>query len=171
MPFVLPDPVAWVAGGLTPQASPTFPSGRGPVGLFTSTRHVGVVVAVFTALMVLTVVSGWLLALRGRGGWERAGVIVASLGLWDGARSLDLYIALLGLIAVGVCARALLPGSGPARRRSPAPQEPTLGGVLGAPDGRFIRRRRLVAPTEPPEQIGADGMEQRVRVQVHTVDE
>ncbi len=68
MPFVLPDPVAWVAGVLTPQASPTFPSGRGPVGLFTSTRHVGVVVAVFTALMVLTVVSGWLLALRGRGG-------------------------------------------------------------------------------------------------------
>lgn len=72
------------------------------MGLFTGAGHLTVVLGVFTVVMVLTVVGGWLLAWRGRGGWAQAGVILASLGLWDGARSLLFYVGLLGVIAAGL---------------------------------------------------------------------
>ncbi len=108
-PFVLAGPGAWLHGVLAPQLSPEFPLGGGPSGSFAAAANIAAVVAVFTAISALTVGAGWLMAWIGRGGWGEAGVIVASLGFWDGARSLGLYLGIIGLVAVGICARRLHP--------------------------------------------------------------
>jgi hypothetical protein len=126
LPYVAANPGAWLRGVLAPQTAPEFPLGSGPVGLFTAAGHVTLVVGIFTAIMVLTVVGGWLLACRGRGGWAQAGVIVSSLALWDGARSLGYYLGLLGLIAVSICARDLLPLATSTRQHRDASRRPLL---------------------------------------------
>jgi hypothetical protein len=107
-PFVLAGPGAWFRGVLAPQLSPEFPLGGGPSGFFAA-ANIAAVVAVFTAISLLTVGAGWLMAWIGRGGWAEAGVIVASLALWDGPRSLGLYLGIIGLVAVGICSRQLHP--------------------------------------------------------------
>jgi Glycosyltransferase family 87 len=121
-PYALANPGAWLTGVLAPQLSPEFPVPGGPVGSFANTSHPAVVLAVFTVIMLLTVGGGWLMAWRGRRGWAEAGVIVASLGLWDGSRSLLYYLGLVGLIAVGICARQLLPRAAPAGEQRDEPQ-------------------------------------------------
>src|SRR6266540_610143 len=50
-------------------------------------------------------------------------------------------------------------------------QEVALGGVLGAGDRRLVRHRRLAAPAQAAEQVGADGVEQVVALEVEAVDE
>jgi hypothetical protein len=105
VPFVAVNPGAWLRGVLAPQTAPEFPLGPGPVGFFTTSGHVTLVIAIFTAIALLTVVGGWSLALRGRNGWALAGVVVCSLALWDGPRSLLHYLGPVGLIAVSMCAR------------------------------------------------------------------
>jgi hypothetical protein len=105
VPFIAVDPGAWLRGVLAPVTAPEFPVGPGPIGLFTTTAHFSMVLAIFTATALLTVVGGWALALRGRDGWALAGVIVCSLALWDGPRSLLLYLGPVGLIAESLCAR------------------------------------------------------------------
>lgn len=113
-PFAVPDARAWLDGILTPQSSPLFPQGRGPVGIFVPTDRVALLTTCFTVLMLLTLAGGWVLVVRGRRGWAEAGVVLASLGLWDGPRSLEIYIALLGVVAVSMCARSLTSRAAPA---------------------------------------------------------
>ncbi len=120
LPFAIADPAAWFRGTLAP-SSAGFPLGGGPVGLFLGAGRPTVVIGIFTAVMVLTLVAGAGLAWRGRSGWAQAGVIVSSLALWDGARSLLYYFGLLGLVAVSVCTRELLARSAPARRQLDLP--------------------------------------------------
>lgn len=113
LPFAVGNPGAWLSGVLAPQASPTFTLGSGPIELFGDGSAVPWLLASATATMMLTVGAGTILAWRGRGGLAEAGVIVASLGLWDGPRSLAYYLAILGVVALSVCARA--PALHPAR--------------------------------------------------------
>ena len=104
LPFLVKAPAAWLSGILAPEAGPEFTIGSGPIRFFGDPgTAVGAVTTGATALMILTVLAGCVMAWRGRDGWAHAGVIVASLGLWDGPRSLAAYIALLGVVAVSIC--------------------------------------------------------------------
>ena len=106
LPFAVRDPAAWLSGVLAPQTSPEFTIGSGPIRFFGDPgTALTAVTAGATSMTVLTVLAEMVLAWRGHGGWAEAGVIVASLGLWDGPRSLSFYIALLGAVAVSICAR------------------------------------------------------------------
>lgn len=107
LPFLVGNPAAWVRGVLAPQTNPEFLFGYGPVAFFESgLGKLNLVLAVLTAAMLVAVIAGTILAWRGRDGWALSGVTVASLGLWDGPRSLPMYIALMGLVAVSMCARS-----------------------------------------------------------------
>jgi hypothetical protein len=126
MPFVAASPMAWLKGVLAPQFAAEFPLGEGPALLFTSAGHLPLVLAVFSAVAFLTVVGGWLLAGLGRHGWAPAGVIISSLALWDGTRSLGNYIGLLGLIAVSMCVRNVLPVAASASEQRSTSRRPLL---------------------------------------------
>src|SRR5438876_12378175 len=60
-------------------------------------------------------------------------------------------------------------GSGGHECPAPALQELALGRVLGAGDRCVVRQRRFGAPAQAPEQVGADGVEQVVTLQVEAV--
>jgi hypothetical protein len=122
VPFVAVNPVAWLRGVLAPQTAPEFPLGPGPVGLVATSGHIGLVIAIFSAIALVTVVGGWALALRGREGWALAGVIVCSLALWDGPRSLLHYLGPVGLIAVSMCVRNFAPRAAAIRQHEEAHQ-------------------------------------------------
>jgi hypothetical protein len=107
LPFVVFNSAAWFSGMLTHQLNPEFPQGLGPVGFFANGGNITVVVVVFSVVMGVTVVAGTVMAWRLRGGLAEAGVIVAGLALWDGPRSLFIYLATLGVLTVAICSRGL----------------------------------------------------------------
>ena len=98
--FVVAAPGAWLRDVLGPQLSPAFPFGQGPAALFNTGPSSAAAIAVLTALMLLVVAGGTAWCALGPRDWASAGVVLASLGLWIGPRSLGFYIALLGVIAV-----------------------------------------------------------------------
>jgi hypothetical protein len=97
LPFIVASPSAWIAGMFAPLTHPVFPLGIGPgaVGQVGS----GVSTAAFF-LMVMAVVMGIAICALAPRRWAPAGLIVSSLALWIGPRSLADYVALLGVIAV-----------------------------------------------------------------------
>jgi hypothetical protein len=97
LPFIVASPSEWIAGMFAPLTHPVFPLGIGPgavgqVGSGASTT--------FFFLMVITVVMGIAICALAPRRWAPAGLIVSSLALWIGPRSLADYVALLGVIAV-----------------------------------------------------------------------
>jgi hypothetical protein len=102
--FIVATPTAWLHDVLGPQTSPEFPFGMGPAAFFGSGPSYPPALAALTALMLLAVAGGTAMCLFAPRRWAAAGVIVASLGLWVGPRSLGFYVALLGLIAVSTVA-------------------------------------------------------------------
>jgi hypothetical protein len=97
LPFIIAGPSAWIAGVFAPQTQPEFPLGFGPG----ATGQAGsVVVTAFAILMIAAVVAGIAICALAPRRWAPAGVIVSSLGLWIGPRSLGTYVALLGAVAV-----------------------------------------------------------------------
>lgn len=97
LPFVVASPSAWIAAVLGPGIKPAFPLGVGPgaagqAGSATTTM--------FLVLMIAAVVGGAAICAFASRRWASAGIIVSSLGLWVGPRSLGDYVALLGVIAV-----------------------------------------------------------------------
>lgn len=121
-PFLVVNPGAWLSGVLAPWTAPQFPLGPGPVDLFTGSGNLSLVVAVFSGIALLTVLGGWALALRGRNGWALGGVIVCTLALWDGPRSLLHYLGPVGLIAVSICVRNMAVSVASNREERAAPQ-------------------------------------------------
>lgn len=97
LPFIIAGPSAWIAGVIAPQIQPEFPLGFGPGAA--GQAGSGVVTA-FAILMIVVVVAGIVVCAVAPRRLAPAGVIVSSLGLWVGPRSLGYYIALLGVIAV-----------------------------------------------------------------------
>ena len=97
LPFIIAGPSAWIAGVIAPQIQPEFPLGFGPGAA--GQAGSGAVTA-FAILMIVAVVGGIAVCAVAPRRWAPAGVIVSSLGLWVGPRSLGYYVALLGLIAV-----------------------------------------------------------------------
>jgi hypothetical protein len=126
LPFVAASPIPWLKGVLGPELAAEFPFGEGPALLFASAGQLSLILAIFSVIGLVTVVGGWLLAGLGRGGWAAAGVIVSSLALWDGTRSLGNYIGLLGLIAVSMCVRNVLPVAASARAQRSTSRHPRL---------------------------------------------
>jgi hypothetical protein len=134
IPFALADPPTWIKAVLAPQTQPTFPLGFGPGALLTGGSYSSGALVVFSALMVAAVVAGTVWCVRAPRSWAAPGVIIASLGLWVGSRSLGHYIALLGVIAVATVAGSrqvdALGGSVPSVT-SVRPEEP-MAGTRGA---------------------------------------
>jgi len=97
VPFMVASPSAWFVAVLSPGIKPAFPLGVGPgaagqAGSATTTM--------FLVLMIAAVVGGAAICAFAAPRWASAGIIVSSLGLWIGPRSLGDYVALLGVIAV-----------------------------------------------------------------------
>jgi uncharacterized membrane protein len=103
-PFAIASVPIWIKAVLTPLTQPGFPLGLGPAAVLTGGAYSVVAMAVFSTLMVVAVGSGILWCARAPRSWAAAGVVVASLGLWIGMRSLGYYIALLGVVAVATVA-------------------------------------------------------------------
>ena len=97
LPFIIAGPSAWIAGVFAPQTQPEFPLGFGPGAAGQAGSGV---VAAFAILMIVAVVAGIAICALAPRRWAPAGVIVSSLGLWIGPRSLGYYVTLLGAIAV-----------------------------------------------------------------------
>lgn len=97
LPFILSGPSAWIDGVLAPQTQPEFPLGFGPGAA--GPAGSGVLTG-FAILMIVAVVAGVAICALAPRRWAPAGVIVSSLGLWIGPRSLGYYVALLGAIAI-----------------------------------------------------------------------
>lgn len=112
IPFILAGPSAWITGILRPQLQPVFPFGFGP-GAFAAAGSSAVIV--FSVLMVLAVVAGFVWCAVAPRQWAAAGIIVSSIGLWIGPRSLGNYVALLGVIAVCAVAGSTVTRRAPAR--------------------------------------------------------
>jgi hypothetical protein len=106
LPLAIASLPVWTKAVLTPLTQPAFPLGLGPAAALTGGAYSTAALAVFSGLMVVAVASGILWCARMPRSWAAAGVIVASLGLWIGMRSLGYYIALLGVIAVATVAGA-----------------------------------------------------------------
>jgi hypothetical protein len=105
LPFIVAGPSAWIAGMFAPLTHPVFPLGVGPgaagqVGSGVSTA--------FFFLMIAAVIIGIAICGLAPRRWAPAGVIVSSLALWIGPRSLADYVALLGVIAVCTVAGSTL---------------------------------------------------------------
>ena len=97
LPFIIAGPSAWIAGVFAPQTQPEFPLGFGPGA--GGQAGSGVVTA-FAILMIVAVVAGTALCALAPRRWAPVGVVISSLGLWIGPRSLGYYVALLGAVAV-----------------------------------------------------------------------
>jgi hypothetical protein len=105
VPFIVVGPSAWITGMFAPLTQPVFPLGVGPGAV----GHVGSGVSTaFLFLMIVVVVMGTAICAFAPRRWAAAGVIVSSLGLWIGPRSLADYVALLGIIAVCTVAGSTL---------------------------------------------------------------
>ena len=94
--FIAATPGAWLQAVLGPETSPTFPLGYGPVGAVGTGAGLTLGVGILSSLMFAAVAGGTAICLVAPRSWAPVGVIVASLGLWVGPRSLGYYIALLG---------------------------------------------------------------------------
>jgi hypothetical protein len=137
VPFILAGPSAWITGILSPQLQPVFPFGFGP-GAFALAGSSAAVV--FSVLMIVGVVAGFVWCAVAPRQWAAAGIIISSLGLWIGPRSLGNYVALLGAIAVCAVAGSTVTRSARAR----------------APLREWLHQRfRLVAPAgiEPAHKV------------------
>jgi len=120
LPFIVMGPGAYVHGVMGPLVDGLFPLGAGLIGLVTSGVLPYAAAPAFTALMLLTVAASVAAALR----WDRrlpgVGVLLGSLALFLGPRSLLEYIAGAGVLLVCAVATA------PARpRQQPQPDRPT----------------------------------------------
>ena len=112
VPFIAAGPSAWITGILRPQLQPVFPFGFGP-GAFVPAGSSAALV--FSVLMILAVMAGCVWCAVAPRRWAPAGIIVSSLGLWVGPRSLGNYVALLGVIAVCAVAGSAVTRSAPVR--------------------------------------------------------
>lgn len=123
VPFIVSAPSAWIAGVFGPAINPTFPLGLGPG----AAGQAGTVMTLaFSFLTIAAVIIGVAICALAARPWAPAGVIVSSLGLWIGPRSLGDYIALLGVIAVctiaGSIPGATVVSSLASRLHQPAPR-------------------------------------------------
>jgi hypothetical protein len=148
LPFIVAGPAAWIAGVLRPQTQPVFPFGFGPgaAGQAGSSS-----VAAFSILMIAAVAIGIAICVLAPRRWAPAGVIVSSLGLWIGPRSLGNYVALLGVIAVCTVAGSTFRGPQPAKEHGEAWPDVDEGGTT--PCGTGVSQ--LVAPAgiEPAHKV------------------
>jgi hypothetical protein len=112
-PFIAMGALSWAHAVLAPQLSPEFPYGFGPGAMIVAATHSAFASALFTALMAGLVGGGAAWCAFAPRRLAPAGVLIASLGLWIGPRSLGNYVALLGAVAV-----ATVIGSGPVRVRA-----------------------------------------------------
>ena len=119
LPFAIASVPAWVTGIFTPLTQPAFPLGLGPAAGLTGGAYSTAALAVFSGLMVAAVASGIVWCARMPRSWAAAGVVIASLGLWIGIRSLGYYVALLGVIAVATVAGARQLDAGDEALRAP----------------------------------------------------
>jgi hypothetical protein len=138
LPFIVAGPSAWIAGMFAPLTHPVFPLGIGPgaVGQVGS----GVSTAFFF-LMVITVVMGISICALAPRRWAPAGLIVSSLALWIGPRSLADYVALLGVIAVCTVAGSTFKARAVSASLARLP-EPVLTRRSPAADDRINARPR-----------------------------
>jgi hypothetical protein len=115
IPFVAAGPLAWLTGALGPISQPEFPLGVGPgaVGQAGTAST-----EMFLALMVASVVIGVAISAFASNRWASVGIVVSSLGLWIGPRSLGDYVALLGVITVCTVIGSTSNQPGPRRRDS-----------------------------------------------------
>lgn len=102
--LLVDDPAAWLRGVLAPLTIGLFPLGSGPVNLIVLGVVPVTLLPVTSVLMYACVAGGAAAAAV----WDRRlpgiGIVVGSLGLWAGPRSLNYYLAGLGLLAVIACA-------------------------------------------------------------------
>jgi hypothetical protein len=123
--FIVAAPAAWLRGVLAPLTIGLFPLGSGPVNLIILGVLPVAVLPVTSVLMYACVMGGAGTAAALDRRLPGIGIVVGSLGLWAGPRSLNYYLAGLGLLAVIACASAPAPsrirrlrgGEGPAPRR------------------------------------------------------
>jgi len=106
LPFVVLGPGAWLHGVLAPATDGLFPLGAGPIGLITSGVLPIGAVPLFWGLQLGLVALSAVLSVRLDGRWPGIGVLVASLALFVGTRSLLEYIAGAGVLLVCVVATA-----------------------------------------------------------------
>jgi hypothetical protein len=116
-PFAIASVQTWIKAVLIPLTQPAFPLGLGPAAVLTGGAYSVAAVAVFSTLTVVAVGAGILWCARAPRAWAAAGVVIASLGLWVGMRSLGSYIALLSVVAVATGAGSLQvdPSNSPVR--------------------------------------------------------
>jgi len=107
LPFIAMGPAAYLHGVMGPLLDGLFPLGAGLIGLVTSGVLPYAATPLFTALMLACVAASVVAALR----WDRRlpgiGVLLGSLALFLGPRSLLEYIAGAGVLLV--CAVATAP--------------------------------------------------------------
>jgi uncharacterized protein YvpB len=127
LPFVFMGASAYIHGVMGPLVDGLFPLGVGPIGLVTSGVLPIQAAPLFTALMLCCVVASVPVALR----WDRThpgiGVLLGSLALFVGPRSLLEYIAGAGVLVV--CATATAPRE---PLMSSAARENALNATIGA---------------------------------------
>ncbi len=106
LPFAVMDPSAWAHGILGPALDGLFPLGAGPIGLVTSGVLSIAWAPLFTALQLALTAAAVPVALRFERRLPGVAVLVASLALFVGTRSLLEYIAGAGVLLVAVVATA-----------------------------------------------------------------
>ena len=104
LPFAVMDLGAWAHGILGPAVDGLFPLGAGPIGLITSGVLSIAWAPLFTALQLGCTVAAVPVVLRFERRLPGIGVLVASVALFVGTRSLLEYIAGTGLLLVTVVA-------------------------------------------------------------------
>jgi len=115
LPFAVMDAGAWAHGILGPGLDGLFPLGAGPIGLVTSGVLSIAWAPLFTVLQLACTVAAVPIVLRLDRRYPGIGVLVGSLALFLGTRSLLEYIAGGGVLLVGVVA------TGPGESGAPAP--------------------------------------------------
>jgi len=121
-PFFVSAPSTWIAHVFGAAIQPAFPLGLGPgAGGYAGTA----LTFGFSLLMIAAVIIGAAICALASRPWAPAGIIVSSLGLWIGPRSLGDYIALLGVIAVCTIAGSMSAAVAVSTPRSPTEQAAT----------------------------------------------
>jgi hypothetical protein len=106
LPFAVMDAGAWAHGILGPALDGLFPLGAGPIGLVTSGVLSIAWAPLFTVLQLACTVAAVPIVLRLDRRYPGIGVLVGSLALFLGTRSLLEYIAGGGVLLVGAVATA-----------------------------------------------------------------
>jgi hypothetical protein len=138
LPFIVAGPSAWITGVFAPQTQPVFPFGLGPGAAGAPGSGLA---AVFATLAIAAVVVGTIICALAPRRWAPTGIIVSSLGLWLGPRSLGNYVALLGITAV--CTVIGSTSRPSASADDPAEHRPHVREVVRGPASPPCRRQHV----------------------------